>query len=47
MLLESTGLPRYDARIARAMMAWIDKPYVVDGVAIPVCSAATFIYTQH
>ena len=46
-LLKSTGLPRYDARIVRTMMTtWVYRPYVVDGVAVPVCSAITFIYTQ-
>jgi hypothetical protein len=46
VLLLSTGVPGYDATIARAMMQWVYHPYVVDGVAIPVCTAVTFIYTQ-
>jgi len=46
-LIRSTGVPRYDAKLARTMMQWAYKPYVVDGVAIPVCSGITFIYTQH
>ena len=45
-LLQSTGVAGYDAKIARAMMQWVYRPYVLDGVAIPVCTAATFIYTQ-
>lgn len=45
-LLQSTGVPRYDAKIARTMMQWAYRPYVVDGVAIPVCTAVTFIYSQ-
>jgi hypothetical protein len=45
-LIKSTEVPRYDAKIARALMGWAYRPYVVDGRAIPVCSAVTFIYTQ-
>jgi hypothetical protein len=47
VLLRSTGISEYDAKIARTMMEWVYRPYVVDGVAIPVCTAVTFIYTQH
>lgn len=47
VLLQSTGVSRYDAKIARTMMQWVYQPYVVEGVAIPVCTAVTFIYTQH
>jgi hypothetical protein len=46
VLLQSTGVSRYDAKIARTMMQWVYQPYVVDDGAIPVCSAVTFIYTQ-
>jgi hypothetical protein len=46
VLLKSTGVPRYDAKIARTMMKWVYRPFVVDGVAIPVCTAVTFIYSQ-
>jgi hypothetical protein len=46
-LLKSTGLRSYDAKIARGIMHWVFRPYVVDGQAIPVCTAYTFIYTQH
>lgn len=45
-LLKSTGVPGYDAKIASAMMAWTYRPYLVDGVPVPVCTAVTFIYTQ-
>lgn len=37
-LVRSTGLPSYDAKIARGMMQWAFQPYVVDGVPTPVCS---------
>jgi len=46
-VLKSTGVIGYDARIARAMMAWVYRPFVIDGSAVPVCSAITFIYSQH
>lgn len=45
-ILRSTGLASYDAKIARTLMQWVFKPYVLDGAAIPVCSAFSFIYTQ-
>jgi hypothetical protein len=45
-LIQSTGLPAYDAQIARAMMQWVYRPYIVDGVAIPVCSQITFVCSQ-
>ncbi len=45
-ILKSTEVPRYDAKLARAIMAWRYRPYLVDGKAIPFCTAATFIYTQ-
>ena len=47
VLLKTTGVPRYDAKIARTLMEWAFQPYVVGGTAIPVCSAFTFIYTQN
>lgn len=47
VLLKSTGVPGYDAKIAQSLMQWVFKPYVVDGEAVPVCSAFTFIYSQH
>lgn len=47
VVLKSTGITRYDAKIARTMMQWVYQPYAVDGVAHPVCTAVTFIYTQH
>lgn len=46
VLLQSTGVAGYDGKIARTMMEWAYRPYVVDGTALPVCSAVTFIYTQ-
>jgi TonB family protein len=45
-LVHSTGLPRYDAKIIQAMMRWAYSPQLVDGVAVPICTRITFIYTQ-
>lgn len=44
--LKSTGFPAYDAKIIREMKQWGYKPYLVNGKAVPVCTAVTFIYTQ-
>jgi hypothetical protein len=46
-VIKSTGLPRYDAKIARTIMQWTYHPYLAGGVAVPVCTAVTFIYSQH
>lgn len=45
-LLQSTGIPNYDAKIARSLMQWVYRPYIVDGAAVPVCGGFTFIYSQ-
>jgi hypothetical protein len=42
--LKSTGHPAYDAKIQREMLAWRYRPYEVNGKAVPVCTAVTFIY---
>jgi hypothetical protein len=36
----------YDAKIMREMRRWAYRPYTVNGKAVPVCTAATFIYAQ-
>ena len=46
LLLESTGLPGYDAKIALTMMEWVFRPYMLDGAAIPVCARFKYIYTM-
>jgi hypothetical protein len=46
ILLKSTGLPGYDAKIARELMRWSYKPFLVDGASVPFCTAVTFIYSQ-
>jgi hypothetical protein len=43
-MLKSTGFAAYDAKITREMHTWKYRPYLVSGVATPVCTAVTFIY---
>jgi TonB family protein len=45
-LLKSTGFAAYDAKIIAEMNAWAYRPYQVNGTAVPVCTAVTFIYSQ-
>ena len=45
-MLKPSGLPDYDAKIQAEMSKWRYRPYTVNGVAKPVCSSVTFIYTQ-
>jgi hypothetical protein len=45
-LLKSSGFPDYDRKLEAGMNTWAYRPYVVDGKAIPVCTAVTFIYAQ-
>lgn len=46
--LRSTGIPNYDRKIIRTITdTWRYSPFMVDGVAKPVCTVVTFIYTQH
>ena len=45
--LKSTGFPAYDNKILSKMRAeWRYKPFMVNGKAVPVCTAVTFIYSQ-
>jgi periplasmic protein TonB len=45
--LKSTGFPAYDSRILSTIKgSWRYKPYNVNGKAVPVCTAVTFIYSQ-
>ncbi|MCW5802274.1 MAG: hypothetical protein KIT31_07795 [Deltaproteobacteria bacterium] len=44
--LKSTGFAAYDAKLVGEMKAWGYKPYMVNGKAVPVCTAVTFIYSQ-
>ncbi len=44
VLLHSSCVANYDAKIARAVGLWRYKPYMKDGVATQVCTTMTFIY---
>ena len=43
-LLKSSGRPAYDQKIERAMRDWAYRPFLVNNVASPVCTAITFVY---
>lgn len=45
-ILKSTGFAAYDAKIQAEIQNWRYRPYEVNGRAVPVCTAATFIYSQ-
>ena len=45
-LLKSSGYSAYDATITRELQKWAYRPYQVNGKAVPVCTAVTFIYSQ-
>jgi hypothetical protein len=46
-MLKSTGFPAYDSKIQSKIRGeWRYKPYNVNGKAVPVCTAVTFIYNQ-
>jgi hypothetical protein len=45
-LIRSSGYPAYDEKIRSEMIAWRYRPYTINGKAIPVCTAITFIYQQ-
>jgi TPR repeat protein len=45
-LLKSTGLYSYDRRIERGIREWRYRPFLVNDVPAPVCTAVTFIYSQ-
>jgi protein TonB len=45
--IKQTGFPAYDGKIAAKIRSeWRYKPYMVNGKAVPVCTAVTFIYSQ-
>lgn len=45
VVLKTTRVPSYDERIINEMNRWAFTPVILDGKPIPVCSAATFIFT--
>jgi len=46
LMLQSSGFPRYDARIATGLAGWRFSPFTVDGSPVPVCTWITLIYVQ-
>ena len=46
-LLKTSGYPAYDDKILAEMKGWGFRPYVADGKPVAVCTAVTFIYSQH
>ena len=46
-MLKSTGFGAYDSKIQSEMRSWRYRPYMMNGRAVPVCTAVTFIYSQH
>lgn len=44
-VLSSTKYPEYDRQLADAARRWRYRPYVVDGVPTPACSAVSFVYS--
>lgn len=45
-VIKSSGYDAYDRQIKAKMNQWKYRPFKVNGKAVPVCSAITFIYTQ-
>jgi hypothetical protein len=41
-----TGIPSYDHDLIEGIKTWKYRPYLHQGKAIPVCTAATFVYSQ-
>jgi protein TonB len=47
-MLRSTGFAAYDNKIQTKMRSeWRYRPYMVNGRAVPVCTAVNFIYAMH
>ena len=46
--LKSTGFPAYDSKIQTTIRGeWRYRPFMMNGKPTPVCTAVTFIYSQH
>lgn len=41
-----SGFPAYDATIMAGIRTWTYRPYLLDGVAAPVCTIVQFVYNQ-
>jgi hypothetical protein len=47
VMLKSTGFSSYDQKIKRELYTWRYSPFRIDGRPESVCTAVTFIYSQH
>lgn len=45
-VLRSSGYPMYDQKILSTVRQWRYQPFLIDGKAVAVCSAVTFVYRQ-
>lgn len=45
-MIKSTGYGAYDGRLKGTMRTWKFNPFMVNGKAVAICSAYTFIYKQ-
>lgn len=43
-MVKSSGYAEYDQKILNGMRGWKYRPFQVNGKAVPVCTAITFIY---
>ena len=41
-----SGYPEFDARLVASTLAWRYRPYLDDGVPVPVCSVVQYVYEQ-
>jgi len=44
--IRSTGYDSYDDRLSAEMAGWRYRPFTVNGTAVAVCSAVTFVYSM-
>lgn len=44
--LKSSGFPDYDTKLKAGIRTRRYRPYEIDGKAVPVCTAVTFVYSQ-
>jgi hypothetical protein len=45
-MMKSTGYGAYDSKLKGGMRGWKFRPFMVNGKAVSICSAYTFIYNQ-
>jgi hypothetical protein len=46
-VIETSGLPRYDAKVQQDARAWRYAPVIVRGKPARVCTGVNFIYSEH